>query len=464
MKKKRFLTYIIMAAGVLCLGGTGYLFGKDVFEYRQAKYETEVMGYAWADSSSAVGSKEEAYPVSDTLIAEGSIEAPSPSSVTIQTSSEEILPGETAFSDAQEGYMTEDGSARGDNGGEAVMEEFIEESMPESEEYTEPSVETTETLEASEPETTTDSMPEQEPSTEEESAAESTEESIVPSQEPESSQPESIEPSQEPESTEPSQEVPGDKPEEGVLLAQNPYLSKFQENPDMIAWIKIEGFTVDYPVMWTPEDETFYINKNFKKQKDSNGCLILDKDSSVDPMTTNLIIHGHNMKSGAMFGYLGYYKTASYRKKHPYIDLYTRDQHYRYEIMAIFNSQIYKKDEDIFKFYEFFQADTKEEFDDFYNNVMELALYDSGVTAEYGDKFITLSTCTYQVKNGRLVLVAKQIPCDEEPYDTSQMPKVERPGATETAEIDSEYDDVPDTGWYLGNFFYSCLEFFNVVE
>lgn len=39
----------------------------------------------------------------------------------------------------------------------------------------------------------------------------------------------------------------------------------------------------------------------------------------------------------------------------------------------------------------------------------ELALYDTGVTAEYGDRLITLSTCEYSAQNGRLVVVAKKV-------------------------------------------------------
>ena len=62
----------------------------------------------------------------------------------------------------------------------------------------------------------------------------------------------------------------------------------------------------------------------------------------------------------------------------------------------------------MFKFYKFFQADTQEEFDDFYNNIKALSIYDTGVTAEFGDCFITLSTCVYHVEQGRFVVVAKE--------------------------------------------------------
>ena len=72
-------------------------------------------------------------------------------------------------------------------------------------------------------------------------------------------------------------------------------------------------------------------------------------------------------------------------------------------------SPVYYQSEDVFKYYKFFQADTQEEFDDWYNNIMELSLYDTGVRAEFGDEFITLSCCAYHVEDGRFVVVGKRI-------------------------------------------------------
>ncbi len=192
-------------------------------------------------------------------------------------------------------------------------------------------------------------------------------------------------------------------------LVDNPYRESFLANEDMAAWIKIEGTVIDYPVMWTPRDEVYYLYRNFEGKEDKNGCLILDTDSSLDPLTTNLIIHGHNMRSGAMFGSLTDYEDEDYCKEHNIITLHTEEYERRYEVIAVFRSQVYKKTDQVFKFYKFFQANTQEEFDDFYQNIKALSLYDTGVTAEFGNHFITLSTCTYHVEQGRFVVVAKEI-------------------------------------------------------
>lgn len=194
-----------------------------------------------------------------------------------------------------------------------------------------------------------------------------------------------------------------------VVRVENPYRDSFLANEDMAAWIRIPDTKIDYPVMWTPRDENYYLYKDFEGKKDQNGCLILDTDSSLDPLSTNLIIHGHNMRSGAMFGDLTDYEDEDYCASHREITLYTQECQRNYEVIAVFRSQVYKKTDSVFKFYKFFQADTQEEFDDFYQNIKELSLYDTGVTAEFGDHFLTLSTCVYHVEQGRFVVVAKEV-------------------------------------------------------
>ena len=206
-----------------------------------------------------------------------------------------------------------------------------------------------------------------------------------------------------------TESAPSPEPE----LIENPYAAYFLQNEDMAAWLQIDGMNIDYPVMWTPRDEEYYLYRGFDGSSDNNGCLILDTDSSLDPLTTNLIIHGHNMQSGKMFGTLLDYKDSEFAKEHSTILFYTENGIRTYEILAVFYSQVYKKTDNVFKFYKFFQADTQEEFDDFYDNIMELSLYDTGVTAEFGDHFLTLSTCAYHVERGRFVVVAKEISYEE---------------------------------------------------
>lgn len=79
------------------------------------------------------------------------------------------------------------------------------------------------------------------------------------------------------------------------------------------------------------------------------------------------------------------------------------------EIVAVFRTVVYTDSPEAFKFYRFIDAESANEFDDFIAKSKELSFYDTGVTAEYGDKLITLSTCEYSRNNSRLVVVAKRI-------------------------------------------------------
>lgn len=199
------------------------------------------------------------------------------------------------------------------------------------------------------------------------------------------------------------------------------YQSLYDLNHDMAGWLSIEGTVIDYPVMQTPEDENYYLNLDFYGQPDKNGCLILDTDSEAgtgtkdygytdgNPPSTNLIIHGHTMKSGDMFGNLKLYADEEYGKEHRKICFDSLYEERAYELIAVFYSQVYYEKDEVFKYYKFFQADTEEEFRDWYENIKAMSLYDTGVRAEFGDEFITLSCCSYQVEDGRFVVVGKRI-------------------------------------------------------
>ncbi len=199
------------------------------------------------------------------------------------------------------------------------------------------------------------------------------------------------------------------------------YAVLYEENPDVIGWLSIKDTNIDYPVMQTPEDEQYYLYRDFYGEDNRNGSLIMDTDSTVGvgcreqeyiggtSPSTNLIIHGHTMKSGLMFGKLSLYEDETYGKEHNIICFDSLYEKREYELISVFHSQVYKKSDKVFKYYQFFQADTKDEFHTWYHNIKEMALYDTGVTAQFGDEFITLTCCAYHVEDGRLVVVGKRI-------------------------------------------------------
>lgn len=242
----------------------------------------------------------------------------------------------------------------------------------------------------------------------------------------EAAQEEELIPDEEPITSTQNTDVPVVIPEHEVNLPPAEVMPDMQElyakNNDFIGWLKIDDTNIDYPVMQSMYDEEYYLNRDFNKNYSMNGCLIMDTDSQVGTGTaandykdgsepcTNLIIHGHNMRNGDMFGNLDKYRDEEYCKSHNIIRFSTLYEDREYEVVSVFLSQVFLKTQtDVFKYYKFFQANTTDDFNYFYDNIKDMALYDTGVTAEFGDEFITLSVCAYHVENGRLVVVGKRI-------------------------------------------------------
>ena len=192
------------------------------------------------------------------------------------------------------------------------------------------------------------------------------------------------------------------------LTVLEEYEALYNKNKRLIGWLEIDGTNIDYPVMQTTNNE-YYLDHNYNQEYDKNGSLFLDAECDVVRRNTNLIIYGHHMKSGKMFGDLNKYSSESYCKEHSIIRFDTIYEKGTYEVMYVFRSRIYNEDEIVFKYYQFFDASSEREFNSNMNEMAAIALYDTGVTASYGDELLTLSTCDYSEADGRFVVVAKRI-------------------------------------------------------
>ncbi len=211
---------------------------------------------------------------------------------------------------------------------------------------------------------------------------------------------EKVEQAQEDESQAP--EIP--LTEEESILPE--YGELFLQNPDMVGWIKVEGTSINYPVMQTPNEPNFYLKHNFEKEYSDLGTPYVQEDCDI-AASDNLVIYGHHIKGQKMFGALEEYKSQSFYEEHKTIQFDTLTQHNEYEVIAVFKTVAYSSEG--FRYYDFVNAENEDEFNAYVEKCKELALYDTGVTAEYGDRLITLSTCEYSAQNGRLVVVAKKV-------------------------------------------------------
>lgn len=197
----------------------------------------------------------------------------------------------------------------------------------------------------------------------------------------------------------------GEAEEKEVL---DEYKNLLLTNRKLIGWVKIDGTYIDYPVMQTTDNE-YYLDHNINQEYDQNGTIFMDKDCDVLKPSTNYILYGHHMKSGRMFGQLNQYQKESFYKEHPYISFDTIYEKGMYQVMYVFRSKVYKETEIVFKYYQFIDANGEQEFDSAMQEMASMSFYDTGVTAEYGDQLLTLSTCDYQETDGRFVVVAKKI-------------------------------------------------------
>ena len=186
------------------------------------------------------------------------------------------------------------------------------------------------------------------------------------------------------------------------------YETLYNKNKKLIGWLKIDDTNIDYPVMQT-SDNTYYLDHNYNQEYDKNGSIFLDYNCSVYPRSTNMIVYGHHMKSGSMFGNLQKYAKESYGKKHSVITFDTIYEKAQYQVMYVFRSQVYNEDDIVFKYYQFIEANSETEFNSYMQEMSALSLYDTGVTAEFGDSLLTLSTCDSSQTDGRFVVVAKRI-------------------------------------------------------
>ena len=208
------------------------------------------------------------------------------------------------------------------------------------------------------------------------------------------------------EPTEDTTAEPIENPED-VILPE--YTEIYEQNPDMVGWIYIADTRINYPVMQSLDDPNFYLKHSFDKSSSSHGCPYVNANCDISKPADNVIIYGHRMKDGSMFADLDKFTDEAFWESHRTITFNTLTQRQTYEIITVFKVATGTGSAAEFKYYSFTDASSPEEFEDYISKAKTKALYDTGITAEYGDKLLTLSTCEYTNHNGRLVVVAKRV-------------------------------------------------------
>ena len=184
------------------------------------------------------------------------------------------------------------------------------------------------------------------------------------------------------------------------------YVPLYERNSDLVGWIAIPDTNINYPVVQSPDRPDHYLYRDFYGEDSTHGCIYAREACNVQMPSDNVVIYGHRMKDGSMFNNLLHYEKQSYYEAHKYIQFDNLQEHHVYEIMAVFKTVATASG---FDYHLFVDAFDEADFDDFVAQCKAMSLYETGVSAEYGDKLITLSTCEYSQDNGRMVIVAKRI-------------------------------------------------------
>jgi len=207
------------------------------------------------------------------------------------------------------------------------------------------------------------------------------------------------------------EQLPELKTDKGIIIGE--YVELYRQNPDIIGWIEIEGTRINYPVMQTKNDPEFYLRRGFDKEYSLSGTPFMDAGSDIFVPTANWTIYGHHMKDGTMFQNVTKYADYDFYQEHRTIrfDTIYKGGQAEYEVMAAFYAEIKNVDEGGFKYYKYADITTEDRFNEYVEGIKAESVYDTGVTAEYGDQLITLSTCNYHVGDGRgrFAVVAKRI-------------------------------------------------------
>lgn len=185
------------------------------------------------------------------------------------------------------------------------------------------------------------------------------------------------------------------------------YEDIYAENQDTVGWITIPGTKVNYPVMQTPDDPNYYLERDFYHKYSKGGTLYAWSAADINAPSDNITIFGHNMANGSMFATLSNYTNKYYWEDNSLILFDTLYEYHTYKIYAVFTTSANIGEG--YSYHQFVDADNEKEFNSFVSTVKSLSLYETGITPVYGDKLIALSTCEYTHDNGRLVVCAVRI-------------------------------------------------------
>lgn len=186
-------------------------------------------------------------------------------------------------------------------------------------------------------------------------------------------------------------------------------------NKEIVGWITVNDTQVDYPVLWRKDDTStyqYYLSHNYKGNYDSYGSIFVDYRCTEGTKSKNLVLHGHHMNDGSMFGELMKYGSTSgnldFYEDVPTLRFDTPDGEGTYKIISIFKTNTLSGHGEFFN-YMIGNFQNEKDFMNYVYNVRIRSLINCPVDVNEDDELITLSTCSYEFTNFRTVVVARKV-------------------------------------------------------
>lgn len=201
---------------------------------------------------------------------------------------------------------------------------------------------------------------------------------------------------------------PKDKQTEWTNRSILPQYKKIaEEYPDFWGWITIPDTKIDYPIMQSKKKD-FYLTHDYEGEESREGAVFVDIKSNNAPLDNYVVVYGHNMKNGNMFGELDRYEDETFFQKHNTIYLDTSYEKGEYEVLTVLKTHILNQEDEGFRYYQQFGYEDKMELGQIKDFVKSNQIFKQKSAIKYGDELLLLSTCEYSQENGRLVVVARR--------------------------------------------------------
>lgn len=205
----------------------------------------------------------------------------------------------------------------------------------------------------------------------------------------------------------PSQDPFPDAKAEDQPPVQERFIGLAAQNPDTVGRLTFGPVKAQAVVQ---SDNSFYMNHGFDRKESKSGALFLDERNKLWPMDQNMIIYGHNMRDGSMFGDMDEYRKPAYLKAHPLIAFSTiyDAEDVIYVPIALFDASMAPDNKDYFKVRRPNFSDELE-LNSWLEDARSRSLYDFGADANAQDTFITLVTCSYSQDDGRFIMIGRRM-------------------------------------------------------